>query len=62
MNIVQEIQNSQKRKITFKNLQENYWMQGTILLFFLKKEIFRIKVIYLKEKKKNQKKNQQEKN
>ena len=62
MNIVQEMQNSQKRKITFKNLQENYWMQGIILLFFLKKEIFRIKVIYLKEKKKNQKKNQQEKN
>ena len=62
MNIVQEMQNSQKRKITFKNRQENYWMQGIILLFLLKKEIFRIKVIYLKEKKKNQKKNQQEKN
>ena len=33
-------------------------MREKILLVFLKKELFRIKVMYLKQKKKNQKKNQ----
>ena len=33
-------------------------MPEKILLIFLKKEFFRIKVMYLKQKKKNQKKNQ----
>ena len=33
-------------------------MRGKILLAFLKKERFCIKVMYLKQKKKNQKKNQ----
>ena len=49
---------NQKRKITFQNLQENCWMQEKVLLVFLKNELFRIKVIYLKQKKKNEKKNQ----
>ena len=46
------------RKIAFKNLQGNCWMREKILLVFLKKELFRKKVIYLNQKKKNQKKNQ----
>ena len=33
-------------------------MREKILLVFLKKELFRIKVMYLKQKKKNQKQNQ----
>ena len=33
-------------------------MQEKVLLVFLKNELFRIKVIYLKQKKKNEKKNQ----
>ena len=36
----------------------NCWMREKILLVFLKKELFCIKVMYLKQKKKNQKKNQ----
>ena len=54
----QEFHKNEKRKITFQNLQENCWMQEKILLFFLKKELVLIKVMYLKQKKKNQKKNQ----
>ena len=42
----------------FYNLQENFLMREKILLVFLKKEFFRIKIMYLKLKKKTQKKNQ----
>ena len=57
--MVQEIQKKQKRKIEFQNLQENCLMQEMKLLIFLKKGLFRIRVMYLKQKKKkNQKKNQ----
>ena len=47
-----------KGKIAFQNLQGNCQMREKILLVFLKKELFRIKVMYLKQKKKNQKMNQ----
>ena len=36
-------------------------MQEKVLLVFLKNELFRIKVMYLKQKKKNEKKNQKKK-
>ena len=63
MTIIQEVQKKkkkkkkkkQKKKIKFQNLQENCLMQEMILLIFLKKELFCIKVMYLKQKK-NQKK------
>ena len=47
-----------KRKIKFQNLQKNCLIREKILLIVLKKELFRIRVMYLKQKKKNQKKNQ----
>ena len=47
-----------KREIAFQNPQENCWMREKILLVFLKKELFCIKVMYLKQKKNNQQKNQ----
>ena len=42
-------------------MQQYCFVREKILLIFLKKEFFRLKVIYLKGKKKNQKKNQQKK-
>ena len=39
-------------------MQKNYFVREKILLTFLKKEFFRLKVMYLKQKKKNQKMNQ----
>ena len=58
MTMVQEFQKKKKkRKAEFQNLQENCLMPEMILLIFLKKELFRIKVMYLKQKKKNQQQN-----
>ena len=50
--------NTKKKKKSFRICKKNCWMREKILLIFLKKEFFRIKVMYLKEKKKNKKKNQ----
>ena len=63
MNMVQELKKKkQKKKIDFQNLQENCLMREMKLLVFLKKEFFRIKEMYLKQKKKkNQKKTNQKK-
>ena len=47
-----------KKKRSFRICKKNCWMREKILLIFLKKEFFHIKVMYLKEKKKNKKKNQ----
>ena len=47
----QEIQKNRREKKEFQNLQENCKMQEKILLIFMKKEFFRIEVMYLKEKK-----------
>ena len=53
----QEIQKKQKRKKEFQNLQENCKMQEKILLIFLKKEFFRIGVMYFKQRKSQKKTN-----
>ena len=50
------INKKEKRKIKSYNLQENCFVREKILLVFLKKEFFRLKVMCLKQKK-NQKKN-----
>ena len=58
MTIIQEVQEKQKRKMEFQNLQENCLIREIKLLIFLKKKFFRIKITHLKQKKKkNQKKN-----
>ena len=58
MNIIQEVQKKKKkrRENVFQNLQKNCLMQEKILLIFLKKELFHIKLMYLKQKKKKNKK------
>ena len=55
MTMVQEFQKKKKKKkkkrqTEFQNLQENCLMGEMILLIFLKKELFHIKVMYSKQK------------
>ena len=62
MAIIQQIQKKQKRKNEFQNLQENCLMRGMKLLIFLKKGLFRIKIMYLKQKKKKESKEELKEN
>ena len=62
MTIIQEVQKKQKRKIEFQNLQENCLMREMKLLIFLKKGLFRIKVMYLKQAKRKKSEEELEEN
>ena len=62
MTIIQEVQKKQKRKIEFQNLQENCLMREMKLLIFLKKGLFRIKVMYLKQTKRKKSEEELEEN
>ena len=61
MTIIKEVQKSTREKKSFRICKKNCLMRQMKLLIFLKKELFRIKVMYLKQKK-NQKKNQKKTN
>ena len=58
MTIFQEFQKKKEKNRVLESARKLSDARKIILLIFLKKEIFRIKVVHLKPKKKNQKKNQ----
>ena len=55
--IKQELIQKEEKNNVLKSAVELFRVRENIIVFFLKKEFFRLKVMYLKQKKQNQKKN-----